>query len=153
MNARFLGLSAVLLAGLLAACNGNAVPITFASRVIDTNTIEQGRQLYGQYCAACHGVDGQGQFPDAPLVPDSTGRYGAPPHDDGGHTWHHGDALLLQIVREGGMGDPKDFYPMPPFSTQLSDDQIISIIAYLKTMWTDDHRANQQRRTEAEAEA
>jgi mono/diheme cytochrome c family protein len=133
-----------------AACSGTpSTPVTFKGTVIAEDVIAQGQQLYTQYCAACHGVNGAGQFPDAPLEPDATGRYGAPPHNDSGHTWHHHDQLLLQIVREGGMGDPSAFYPMPAFGAQLSDEQIVSIIGYIKTLWTDEHRAYQQRETEA----
>jgi mono/diheme cytochrome c family protein len=136
---------------LTAACSGaNSTPITFEGTAVPGEVIARGQQLYTQYCAACHGVDGVGQFPDAPLEPDATGRYGAPPHNDSGHTWHHHDQLLLQIVREGGMGDPSAFYPMPAFGTQLSDEQIVSIIGYIKTLWTDEHRAYQQRESEAE---
>lgn len=137
-----------MLVGLVAACS-SPTPITFDGRGIDSTRIEQGQQLYTQYCAACHGVKGEGQFPDAPLEPDATGRYGAPPHDESGHTWHHDDALLLRYVREGGMGDPAVFYPMPAFGEQLSDEQIVSILAYIKSLWTDDQRVYQQQRTTA----
>lgn len=137
------------LVGWVAACSGNSTPITFDGRVIDNTRIEQGQQLYAQYCAACHGVKGEGQFPNAPLEPDTTGRYGAPPHNESGHTWHHDDALLLRYVRAGGMGDPSAFYPMPAFGEQLSDEQIVSILAYIKSLWTDDQRVYQQQRTEA----
>lgn len=45
------------------------------------------------------------------------------------------------------MGDPNSFYPMPAFGSQLSDSEIIAVIAYMKTMWTDDQRLYQQERT------
>ena len=136
-----------VLGWMLTACSTNTIPVTFQGRVIDNTSVQQGKQVYGQYCAACHGTDGQGQFPDAPVMPDETGRYGAPPHNEVGHTWHHDDALLFRYVQQGGMGDPDAFYPMPPFGDQLSDDEIIAVIAYIKTMWTDDQRMYQQERT------
>lgn len=143
-----LKIASLLLVTLTAAC-ATAPQIEVRGMTIDETQIAQGQQLFTQYCAACHGVTGQGQFPDTPLEPDTTGRYGAPPHNDAGHTWHHDDELLIRYVREGGMGDPASFYPMPPFGSQLSDDQIITIIAYFKTLWSDEHRAYQQRETDA----
>lgn len=114
------------------------------------NQIAQGQQIYAQFCASCHGANGEGQFPDAPLVPDATGRFGAPPHTGAGHTWHHGDELLIRYVQEGGMGSPSSFYPMPAFGDSLTEDDILLVIAYLKTLWNDEQRAYQQQATEAE---
>lgn len=108
-----------------------------------------GEQVYAQNCASCHGVNGEGQFPDAPMERDDTGRLGAPPHNDAGHTWHHDDDLLYEIVREGGMGDPAMFYPMPAFAEQLNDEQIEAVIFYIKGFWTQQQREQQQSMTDA----
>jgi cytochrome c5 len=112
--------------------------------------LTQGQAIYTQYCAACHGIDGQGQFPEAPLEPDATGRIGAPPHNETGHSWHHSDVLLIRYVTEGGFSDPARFYIMPPFGDILTDEQILFVIAYIKTMWTDEQRASQRQLTEDE---
>ena len=61
--------------------------------------IALGRELYAEHCASCHGDKLQGQ-PDW-KIPLANGRYPAPPHDVTGHTWHHADALLERIVRDG----------------------------------------------------
>lgn len=106
-----------------------------------------GQSVYNTQCSSCHGINGEGQFPDAPLEPDLTGRYGAPPHDATGHTWHHDDDLLIRIIREGGMGDPVNFYPMPALASVLSEAEIEAVIAYIKTMWTSDQQLAQQKRT------
>jgi len=106
-----------------------------------------GQTVYETQCASCHGIEGEGQFPDAPLEPDITGRYGAPPHDETGHTWHHDDDLLIQIIREGGMGDPINFYPMPALESVLSDEEIEAVLAYIKTMWTQEQINAQRERT------
>lgn len=103
-----------------------------------------GQQVYIQNCASCHGENGEGQFPDAPMQPDSTGRIGAPPHNGEGHTWHHDDELLYQIVREGGMGNAQMFYPMPAFGEQLSEEEIEAVIFYIRTFWTEEQRQSQQ---------
>lgn len=105
--------------------------------------VSLGKEVYASNCASCHGINGEGQNPTAPLQRDSTGRYPAPPHDENGHTWHHDDDLLIQIIKEGGMGDPVSFYPMPAFGEQLSDKEIEAVLAYIKTMWTDEQKQRQ----------
>jgi mono/diheme cytochrome c family protein len=110
--------------------------------------VAEGRQVYVQYCAACHGSNGEGQVPSDPLVPDATGKIPAPPHNSTGHTWHHDDDLLKRIVHDGGLGDER-FYEMPAFGEILTDKQIDAVITYIKTLWTEEQRERQRERTEA----
>lgn len=124
--------------------------IQILDRQFTEQELAQGQAIYTQICAACHGIDGQGQFPEAPLEPDITGRIGAPPHNDTGHSWHHSDVSLIRYVTEGGFSDPTRFYTMPPFGEVLSDEQIQMALAYIKTMWTDEQRAMQRQLTEEE---
>ncbi|MBC8171643.1 MAG: c-type cytochrome [Anaerolineae bacterium] len=117
-----------------------------------TAQLTQGQQVYSQHCASCHGPAGQGQFPLTPLEPDQTGRLGAPPHNETGHSWHHSDVVLIRYVLEGGFSDPTRFYPMPAFGNLLNDDQIIALLAYIKTMWTPEQRDMQRQLTDEEQE-
>ncbi|MEL6527697.1 MAG: cytochrome c [Chloroflexota bacterium] len=117
------------------------------AQIADEDTLALGQSVYEANCASCHGINGEGQFPDAPMQPDDTGRIGAPPHNSNGHTWHHDDDLLYDIVRNGGKGTPDRFYPMPAFGEQLSDDEIIAVIEYIKTMWSEEERFIQAERT------
>ncbi len=128
----------VFLGLFLVGCGNQSATITVNSVPFDSEQIMQGQQLYAQNCASCHGINGEGQFPDAPLLPDETGRFGAPPHNANGHTSHHSDDWLIQYVREGGVSlrNPEIYYPMPAFSAQLSDEQISLILAYIKTIWS-----------------
>lgn len=112
-----------------------------------SDAYQSGQTVFETQCATCHGKNGEGQFPDAPMEPDITGRYGAPPHNDNGHTWHHDDDLLIQIVKKGGMGDPVHFYVMPAFETILSDREIETVLSYIKTMWTSDQQKMQREGT------
>lgn len=139
-----------ILAGVLvlSACSSGGDDSVIAPAVVGSDRYQLGETVYTLQCATCHGVNGEGQFPEAPLERDLTGRYGAPPHNEIGHTWHHDDDLLIQMIREGGMGDAVNFYTMPAFESLLSDDEINAVIAYIKTMWTAEQQQTQQRRTQ-----
>ncbi|MEL6307897.1 MAG: hypothetical protein AAFN11_20910 [Chloroflexota bacterium] len=58
-------------------------------------------------------------------------------------TTQSADALLYDIVRNGGRGAPDCFYPMPAFSEQLTDAEILAVLFYIKTMWTNEQRQQQ----------
>lgn len=133
-------LSAVLVSLLFAACsndrsdNGTAAPA-------DDRTIALGERVYQANCATCHGVEGEGE-PNW-RSPRSDGTYPAPPHDSSGHTWHHSDEVLLDIIRRGGqaMYGREGFQSrMPPWGEQLNDEEIRAVLAYIKTYWGPDER-------------
>lgn len=128
----------------------NGLQIQILDRPFTRLEAMSGEPIYQENCAACHGIDGEGQFPQAPLEPDSTGRIGAPPHNETGHTWHHTDTLLLRYVKEGGFANPERFYTMPAFGDILTEEEIWLVIAYIKTMWTNEQRLMQRRSTEEE---
>ena len=94
-----------------------------------------GEQIYDLHCAACHGAELEGQ-PDW-QVRLETGRLPAPPHDATGHTWHHPDALLIDITTRGtaaivGRGYESD---MMGFGDVLSEAEIIAVLSYIKSTW------------------
>ena len=111
--------------------------------------VAQGRELYGQHCAACHGVTLEGQ-PEwrSPLA---NGRMPAPPHDETGHTWHHSDQDLFTIVK-GGLGAIVPGYEsdMPACGEVLTDQQIRSVIEFIKSTWPRREREVQAGRTAAD---
>jgi mono/diheme cytochrome c family protein len=125
---------------------------TIKGAAFNAMQIAQGQVYYQQSCAACHGLNGEGQFPDAPFEPDATGRIGAPPHNGTGHTWHHSDEVLLRYITDGGFADPENFYTMPRFDSTYNRVQAAVIIAYIKTLWTAEQRIDQYQLT-AEEEA
>lgn len=103
----------------------------------------QGRQIYSDRCAACHGANREGQ-PDW-RKPRPSGRLPAPPHDASGHSWHHPDDVLFRIVKEGtaaivGGGYESD---MPGFADVLSDAEIRAVLDYIKSTWPERERAYQ----------
>src|SRR5215207_446826 len=74
-----------------------------------------GRQVYSSHCAQCHGANLEGQPNWKAPLPD--GSRPAPPHDASGHTWHHPDTLLFDIVKDGGKvyAPPNEVNNMPAF--------------------------------------
>lgn len=96
--------------------------------------VAQGRAVYADYCAACHGAALEGA-PDW-QTPLASGRMPAPPHDASGHTWHHSDHDLRLMI-EGGMGALVPGYEsdMPAFGDILSPEEIDAVLAYIKSTW------------------
>lgn len=136
---------------LLAACAPAEDGISVDGVRLQDGDLIRGQILYVEYCAGCHGVKGEGQFPADPLQPSPiNGLYGAPPHDVGGHTWHHSDVVLVRYVIEGGFTDQTVFYHMPGFGDRLTLEDARSIIGYIKTLWTEEQRMMQTELTEAE---
>lgn len=105
-----------------------------------------GETLYAAHCAACHGANLEGQPNWRERLPN--GRMPAPPHDASGHTWHHPDAVLFGITKEGlvpgRFAPPKYQSDMPGFGDTLSDDQIRAILAYIKSSWPEREREYQR---------
>lgn len=105
----------------------------------DPARLDQGAALYAQYCASCHGADLEGAPDWKKSLPD--GSLPPPPQDSSGHTWHHPNSLLLDIMTNGG--DPADNSKMPAFGDQISKDEMISILDFIKSTWGKDEREYQ----------
>lgn len=103
---------------------------------LDAQTVAEGQAIYAQYCAACHGANLEG----APnwRVPLEDGTLPPPPHNSDGHTWHHTDALLHQIVSQGS--GPSYNGTMPAFGETLTEAQIWAALNFIKSKWGKDER-------------
>lgn len=91
-----------------------------------------GEQIFAMTCASCHGAAGEGA--DNWMVRGDDGRLPPPPLDGSGHTWHHSDNVLYGIVSAGGLGLGFGSN-MPAFKDQLTHEQIIAVLEYVKTLW------------------
>lgn len=115
----------------------------------DTSTVvEQGAALYATYCAACHGENLEGH-PNW-MIPNADGTYNPPPQDSTGHTWHHGDPTLVQLISEGS---PFRESVMPAFGDTLTDEQIVAILEFFRSSWGEQERTFQQQATERDLAA
>ncbi|AML53386.1 c-type cytochrome [Falsihalocynthiibacter arcticus] len=154
--------TAILVAGLGGLAVIAFVAISFLLVGTDTPLLKQpsnsnvqaGAALYSENCASCHGKDLEGQ-PDW-RSQNENGMLPAPPHDESGHTWHHGDALLFEYTKLGGQavleasGATGFTSGMPRFEGQLTDEEIWDILAFIKSNWSERARLSQAERSEGE---
>lgn len=139
---------------LLAACGRqtaaqSTTPAPYPT--LDAAQVERGRVLYQRYCASCHGANAEGA-PGWP-TPGPDGLEPASPHDDSGHTWHHPDRVLYEVIRDG-MRDPlKPDSPlrMPAWGDKLSDADMYALIEYFKSLWSAENRQWQWEETRKNA--
>ncbi len=103
----------------------------------DQALVMHGRTIYAQHCASCHGAKLEGQPNWRDRLPN--GRLPAPPHDASGHTWHHPDSVLVDIIRHGlvpGKTAPDGYESdMPAYGGALKDGDIVAVLAYIKSTW------------------
>ena len=110
----------------------NHYPITRDSKI----SIARGELLYNQYCASCHmsNLSGAKNWKGV----DKDGHRKAPPLNGTGHTWHHDDASLHNIIKYGLAKIVKNYEgKMIGFGDKINDKQIDSVLSYIKSHWED----------------
>lgn len=93
----------------------------------DMKLIEEGKKIYEDKCASCHGKDADGKGPEAKAI-----KYPVPP------TNFKDPATLrmLQLsyvywrVKEGGIRDKQFMSAMPAWKDELTEDEIWKVIIY-----------------------
>jgi mono/diheme cytochrome c family protein len=98
--------------------------------------IQRGATLYTANCLSCHGGASGGKLRDIP-----------PPHNANGHTWHHADQQLTDMILNG-IPFSLEAQRMPAFKDKLTEEDVKAILASIKTWWTEEQRAGQRRVTE-----
>lgn len=105
--------------------------------------VAKGREVYMNACASCHGRRLQGQA--LWQLMDSYAGRRAPPQDGTGHTWQHSDEDLFCKTKTGrfpwASSHGKTY--MPAFSGQLTDQEILAVLAFIKSSWPAGMRASQ----------
>ena len=108
----------------------NHFPITTESKIM----IERGKIAYQNNCVSCHMINlvGAENWKDV----DEDGHRKAPPLNGTGHTWHHDDKTLHAIIKYGLAKLVKNYEgKMMGFGEKLSDKEIDSVLAYIKSFW------------------
>ena len=98
--------------------------------------LEQGKAIYADQCASCHGENLEGEPNWRERKAD--GKLPAPPHDMSGHTWHHPEQALFDVTKYGLaklLNDDQFQTDMPVFEDSLTDEEIIAVLSYIKSTW------------------
>ena len=102
-----------------------------------TFMIARGKIVYESNCVSCHQVNLIGAENWKGL--DEDGHRKAPPLNGTGHTWHHDDASLHNIIKYGLAKIVKDYDgKMIGFGDKINDKQIDSVLSYIKSHWEDE---------------
>ena len=116
----------------------------------DLGQVALGETVYRTHCAACHGTKLEGQPNWRERKPD--GKLPATPHDENGHTWHHGDEILFRLTKRG-VKPPlaPDGYrrDIPAFDGVMTDAQTWAALAFIKSKWPLEIRGCQERINQA----
>ncbi|MEX3007260.1 c-type cytochrome [Hoeflea sp. TYP-13] len=119
---------------------------SFMLKPDEAGIVAQGRLIYTQNCATCHGENLEGQ-PNW-KSPGPNGRLPAPPHDETGHTWHHTDEILFGLTKYGAAkfaGIENYETDMPVYENVLSDQEIVAVLSYIKAQWPKEIRKRHDR--------
>ena len=111
----------------------NHFPITTESKIM----IDRGKIVYQNNCVSCHMIDLAGAENWKEL--DEDGHRKAPPLNGTGHTWHHDDKTLHAIIKYGLAKLVNNYKgKMIGFEDNLSDKEIDSLLAYIKSFWSEE---------------
>lgn len=92
----------------------------------DLLMVERGELVYTDYCLSCHGPELRGDGPLAESMDPPPADFAAP------HTYVHPDQDMIYWIRNGKQGSA-----MPGFGDQLSDQEMIDVLAYIKNRQKD----------------
>ena len=101
--------------------------------------IQLGSQLYATNCASCHGEQLQGN-PKWNITTDEDGDNLPPPLNGTGHTWHHSPEQLFNIIKYGLKIYNEGYKGKMQGNPDLSDEDVWSILAYIKYVWPESIR-------------
>jgi cbb3-type cytochrome c oxidase subunit III len=88
----------------------------------DAGSIAEGKQLFGRYCAACHGPGGKGD--------GGMALSGGTPSDLTDEKWDFGstDGEIFAVIRDGTSSD------MEAYKDKLSEKQIWTIVNFVRSL-------------------
>tara|TARA_B100000780_G_C21074379_1_gene432472 strand:- start:93 stop:518 length:426 start_codon:yes stop_codon:yes gene_type:complete len=99
--------------------------------------IAKGKIIYESNCIGCHQVNLGGAENWRDLDKDNHRK--APPLNGTGHAWHHDDVNLHNIIKYGLVKLVKNYDgKMLGFEKNLNDEDIDSVLSYMKSFWPND---------------
>lgn len=117
----------------------------------DPDILNEGARVYQTACASCHGINFEGQ--ENWRRPGEDGLLPAPPHDPSGHTWHHADFILFNVVKFGPGYNVEGYRSrMRAYEELLTDSEIRAVNSYIAAQWPENVQ-NRQRAINAQWEA
>ena len=118
---------AVYLKSLPADAGPASDPAEGAARADVNQAFSDGRRIFAQRCASCHGAEGRGKLPHYPPLArnQSIGMRSA--------------VNPIRMVLNGGYppGTARNPMPygMPPFAQELNDNEIAAVVTFIRTAW------------------
>lgn len=112
-----IGLAAIVATGLLSVGSAGAQELANDEESLAL-LVEEGETVYGNYCAACHGAEGEGG--GGPALADSS--------------FVESRSAVIYQVLFGAMD-----HGMPAFASTLSDQQIAAVSTYIRNSWENEY--------------
>ena len=127
---------------LLVGCGGSGESTHEVTIVVEPEQIiYEGKVIYLANCAACHGVNLQGN-PNWRSGTDKDGQRLPPPLNGTGHTWHHSPEPLFQIIKYGLKIYDENYEGKMVGNENLTNKEIYSLLEYIKSVWPEELRTN-----------
>ena len=111
----------------LSACGGDGG--TQTTDLGDPATL--GQRTFAQWCAPCHGVEGEGNI----------NALEAPALNEGGDSYLLTDAEILDGIVKGGTQEGSNMQPLGEF---LAVEQQMASLYFVHTLWSDEQRATHE---------
>jgi len=108
-------------------------PATLNLPHFERASLERGAALFGEYCAQCHGPQGQGH-PDWQTPSD--GKFSAaPPLNGTGNDWKRSRAELVAVVKNGVRRKSDNADIMPSWKGRMNDRDLEDLINWMQSLW------------------
>jgi mono/diheme cytochrome c family protein len=113
----------IVMAGLV----GLSLVLGTVQHAIGAGNVEAGGKLYQTRCSPCHGSDGKAATPTAQALNPKPRD-----HSDGAYMNQLAKEQLAKVIKNGGPAVGKS--PIMPAHTDLSEQQIEDVIAFVRTL-------------------
>lgn len=109
--------------GLIVATASMAGGLLLAAPPFSHGSPNQGKAIYEQQCANCHGPQGRGDGPEAPFLSPRPGNLVS------AYTAVRSDVELLNVIANG-----KPHTAMPGWKDRLSEEERKEVLAYIRSL-------------------